>query len=115
MVTIDKTQIEADFGCAGFTDIQTRFVDYSSKQVFQCRALFFSDDRAGGYTVLAGNLPGVVSEGDDLAAAIRNIKEAFAASIESYMEAGETIPWEEVTNFDSDPVKQLHFAVEIDG
>ncbi len=115
MVTIDENQINADFDCAAVPAIQTRYIDYSSKQVYQCRALFFSDEQEGGYTVLAGNLPGVVSEGDDLADAIRNIKEAFAASVESYLEAGETIPWDEVTNFDCEPAKRLHFAVEVNG
>ena len=34
--------------------------------VCECRAAFVLDEDEGGYTVVARNLPGVVSEGDDL-------------------------------------------------
>ena len=105
MKTIDNTQANAD--------IKTEFRDYSGRKVFECRAFFFAEP-VGGYSVIASNLPGVVSEGDDLREAIANIKEAFAASVESYLEAGEVIPWKEVTDFDSDPAKQLYFTVSLD-
>ena len=43
----------------------------------------------GGYSICSLNLPGVASQGDTLDDAIRNIKEAFAGCVETYLENGE--------------------------
>ena len=40
-------------------------------------------------------LPGVVSQGKDESECIDNIKEAFGAVIEEYLESGESIPWQD--------------------
>jgi len=46
-----------------------------------------------GFSVYVAQLPGVVSEGDDAASALINIREAFLAAIESYREEQMPIPW----------------------
>ena len=61
--------------------------------VCECRAAFILDEEEGGYTVVARNLPGVVSEGDDMASAIENIKDAFREMVLSYKDANEEVPW----------------------
>lgn len=61
-------------------------------EVCECRAAFILDEEEGGYTVVARNLPGVVSEGDDLESAIENIKDAFREMILSFDDKKE-IPW----------------------
>ena len=50
-------------------------------------------DEVGGYVVSVAQLPGVVSEGDDFAEAIRNLVEAFRATIETYLAENMPIPW----------------------
>ena len=117
MVTIDKTTKNADRSCGRFPIIETRLVDYSNRKVLQCRALFFADPQGDGYTAIARNLPGVVSEGDNLAEAIANITEAFAESVLSYIEQGENIPWGETSDVmeDAVPVRELYLSVKIDG
>jgi predicted RNase H-like HicB family nuclease len=61
--------------------------------VCECRAAYIADEEEGGYTVVARNLPGVVSEGDDLESATENIKDAFREMVLSYQESKEDIPW----------------------
>jgi predicted RNase H-like HicB family nuclease len=51
------------------------------------------EDETGGYVVSVAQLPGVVSEGDDIAEAIRNLVEAFHATIETYLAENMPIPW----------------------
>ena len=116
MVTIDKTQ-KSIHACGRFPTVRTRFEDYSNRNVLQCKALFFADPNGDGFTVVARNLPGVVSEGDTLAEAIENITEAFAESVLSYIEQGENIPWGEASDVlaDTIPVRELYLSVKIDG
>jgi predicted RNase H-like HicB family nuclease len=78
--------------------IETKSYELKSLQEFQggvceCRAAFIVDEEEGGYTVVARNLPGVVSEGDDIESAIENIKDAFREMVLSYKDSGEEIPW----------------------
>ena len=62
----------------------------------------FTKEEDGGFSVVAANLPGVVSEGDTLADAIENIAEAFVGVIASYRESGEVIPWKRVKPYSKD-------------
>jgi predicted RNase H-like HicB family nuclease len=78
--------------------IESKPYELKSMQEFQggvceCRAAFIVDEEEGGYTVVARNLPGVVSEGDDLNSAIENIKDAFREMVLSYQDSKEEIPW----------------------
>lgn len=63
------------------------------ERTFVCHAVFYRDEENGGYTVVARNLPGVVSEGNDTAEAMTNIVAAFSGAIESYEACGMKIPW----------------------
>lgn len=56
-------------------------------------AILVADTEEGGYTVSIAQLPGVHSQGDDAASAIRNIVEAFRAVIASYKDKNKPIPW----------------------
>ena len=51
----------------------------------------------GGYTVIVPSLPGCVTYGDTIEAAIKMAKEAIELYIESLKEHGEAIPTEEET------------------
>ena len=79
--------------------IETKSFELKSLNVFhggdvcECRAAFILDEEEGGYTVVARNLPGVVSEGDDLESATENIKDAFREMVLSYQNGKEEIPW----------------------
>src|SRR4051812_13874508 len=58
---------------------------------FECRVLL-CPEVGGGYSAHAMRLPGVVSEGETEAKALDNIADAFQAAIQTYREAGESIP-----------------------
>jgi len=47
----------------------------------------------GGFVSFSPSLPGAVSQGDTVEEALKNLHEALAGCIESYVEAGESIPW----------------------
>ncbi|MDO8631108.1 MAG: type II toxin-antitoxin system HicB family antitoxin [Phycisphaerales bacterium] len=51
------------------------------------------EDEDGGYVASVAQLRGVVSEGDDVESAIRNLMEAFQATIETYIAEDMPIPW----------------------
>lgn len=51
----------------------------------------------GGYSTIAINLPGAGSCGDTEEESIANAKEAIEGVLESYMENGDPIPWQPVS------------------
>ncbi len=51
------------------------------------------DGRMGDFIAYCENLPGVVSQGISYEDAHKNLKEAFKATIESYLSDNKTIPW----------------------
>ncbi len=51
------------------------------------------EEPEGGYSAIAGNLPGVVSQGETKTEAMSNIYEAACGVIESYLSDGKPIPW----------------------
>jgi predicted RNase H-like HicB family nuclease len=59
---------------------------------YECRVILSPEDE-GGYSAHAVNIAGVVSEGNDIPDAIANIREAFAATLEYYLESQTAIPW----------------------
>ena len=63
--------------------------------VFECRVLLCPEEE-GGYSAHAIRLPGVVSQGETVQAALANISEAFRGAISLYMEQGSGIPWANV-------------------
>ncbi len=46
----------------------------------------------GGYTVTSPVLPELVTEGDTLDEAVRNVQDALAAAIETYEDLGKPLP-----------------------
>jgi antitoxin HicB len=50
-------------------------------------------ERGGGYSVIVPVLPGCASQGDTVAEALANVREALAAAIECYQAHNEPIPW----------------------
>jgi predicted RNase H-like HicB family nuclease len=85
----------------------------SLHDTFRLRAALFRD-ADGGFTVIAQNLPGVISEGHDLVDAVENVRDAFRQSIISYRESGQDVPWDEVL-FDDAPDFVFHLTVNVDG
>lgn len=65
--------------------------------VYECRVWLQPEDD-GGYSVRMPDLPGVVSEGDDIEDAIANIAEAFKGAAEVYLEDAACIPWRKEAN-----------------
>lgn len=53
----------------------------------------FSPDPEGGFCAYAVNLPGVAEDGDSYEEARDNLKDAFQAVIQTYLESGQPIPW----------------------
>jgi predicted RNase H-like HicB family nuclease len=64
------------------------------QNTYECRVLLCPEE--GGFSVHALTLPGAVSQGDNEAEALVNIREAIQAAIGEYKERGITIPWEPV-------------------
>jgi predicted RNase H-like HicB family nuclease len=56
-------------------------------------AILAEDEGSSGYVVSVAQLAGVVSEGENAEAAIKNLVEAFRATIETYIAEEMPIPW----------------------
>jgi antitoxin HicB len=54
--------------------------------------LVFEPQPEGGFTVTSPLLPELVTEGDSIEDALENVRDALAAVIEAYQEAGRTLP-----------------------
>ena len=54
--------------------------------------LLLTPQAEGGYTVTSPLLPELVTEGDSIAEALENVKDALAAVIEIYQEQGRPLP-----------------------
>ena len=63
-----------------------------SSKSYRCHILSVREEDCS-YSVVVLNLPGVGSCGDTEEEALRNANEAVCGAIESYLAAGETIPW----------------------
>ena len=62
-------------------------------RTYECRVLLCAEE-GGGYSAIATRLPGVASQGDTKENAIENITDAFQAAIQTYLDDGGKIPWE---------------------
>lgn len=60
---------------------------------FECRVVLCPEPE-GGFSAYATRLRGVVSQGDSIAEALDNIKEAFRGAIAVYLDDDQGIPWE---------------------
>lgn len=65
--------------------------------------VYLIPEEGGRYSVVAANLPGAVSQGDTEEEALANIAEALEGVIETYQEAGESIPWTDRPREKTDP------------
>ena len=54
--------------------------------------LLLTSQAEGGYTVTSPLLPELVTEGDSIAEALENVKDALAAVIEIYQDQGRPLP-----------------------
>jgi antitoxin HicB len=54
--------------------------------------LVFEPQPEGGYTVTSPLLPELITEGDSIADALENVRDALAAVIELYREFGRPLP-----------------------
>lgn len=59
---------------------------------YECRVLLCPEEEEG-FSAHALNIAGVVSEGDTINEALRNIADAFKATIEYHLESNTPIPW----------------------
>ena len=66
----------------------------TKKNCYRCHISLIKEDD-GGYSAIVLNLPGVGSCGDTEEEATGNVREAVSGAIESYLDAGEEIPWED--------------------
>jgi len=90
LVTVGADKFGGDMGAWKIGEWKTANSTESLGYCFDAR---FVEDEGGGYVVSVAQLPGVVSEGDDFAEAIRNLVEAFRATIETYLAENMPIPW----------------------
>jgi predicted RNase H-like HicB family nuclease len=61
-----------------------------------CFDAILTEAEEGGYVATVAQLHGVVSEGDEMESAIRNLIEAFQATVETYKAEKMPIPWNPV-------------------
>jgi antitoxin HicB len=54
--------------------------------------LVFEPQPEGGYTVTSPLLPELITEGDSVEDALENVRDALAAVVEIYREAGRNLP-----------------------
>lgn len=54
--------------------------------------LVFEPQPEGGYTVTSPLVPELVTEGDSVEDALENVRDAFAAVLEIYRDAGKALP-----------------------
>ncbi|MBI2827222.1 MAG: type II toxin-antitoxin system HicB family antitoxin [Planctomycetia bacterium] len=80
--------------------------------VYECRVLL-CEETGGGYSAHALRLPGVVSEGETVDDALRNIGEAFREALLAYKGAGAEVPWEDV-EVDSQGLKTTERWIRVD-
>jgi len=66
---------------------------YICKALIRYEPDYTSDNCNGYYVAYCENLPGVVTQGETYEEALSNLKDAFKAVIETYLEDGEKIPW----------------------
>jgi predicted RNase H-like HicB family nuclease len=64
--------------------------------LYRCPITLVREDD-GTFSAVAASLPGAGSCGDTVAEALANAKEALEAVIESYLAAGQPIPWRDET------------------
>ncbi len=55
-------------------------------------SLILAPQPEGGYTVTSPSLPGLVTEGDSLEAAVENARDALRATLELYEDTGRPVP-----------------------
>ena len=55
-------------------------------------SLILEPQPEGGYTVTSPSLPGLVTEGDSIEAAVENARDALRATLELYEDTGRPVP-----------------------
>jgi len=73
-------------------EVQLQYEILVDKKVYECR-VWITPDELGGFSAELVSLPGVVSEGDSEKEALSNLKDAFRAAIEAYVDLDQDIPW----------------------
>ncbi|PAY20548.1 hypothetical protein CKO51_05750 [Rhodopirellula sp. SM50] len=63
---------------------------------YEFQAVAIPDDDDGGFSISAIHYPGVISEGDTLSEAVKNVAEAFLAMLESRQSHGESMMYSEI-------------------
>lgn len=79
---------------------------------YRALAIVTRDDE-DSFTSICPSLPGAGSQGDSAEEAIENLKEALAGCIESYLEAGECIPWIREAGFGGDAEIKRWIVVDV--
>jgi predicted RNase H-like HicB family nuclease len=66
--------------------------DWRAQKAYRCHICFIPEEDSS-YSVIVLNLPGCGSCGQTKEEALKNVREAISGVIESYIVAGEEIPW----------------------
>ncbi len=93
-MTVAEPLIEERRGAEKTNFLKRDVWETCTSGTYVCRALLCPEEE-GGYSAHSLRLPGVVSQGDTKSEAIRNIAEAFAGALETYLAEG-SIPWSDV-------------------
>ncbi len=73
------------------------------ENAYQCRVWICPEEE--GFSAHADRLSGVVSEGETIEETLENVRDAFQAVIQSYLESDTAIPW-------SDDIEHPNDALE---
>ncbi len=81
-----------------------------SQKAYRCHVLLIKEEDAS-YSAVVLNLPGAGSCGTTEEEALHNVREAVQGAIESYLCAGEEIPWVDSFSVDIPPDAQHKWIV----
>ena len=93
MITEEMVEVSARHSPVADASSACKWKSYTEGPLYMFRALLCHKDETGTIIAYSSSLPGVVSQGKTENEALKNIAEAFAGVIESYLEASEEIPW----------------------
>lgn len=93
MVTADL--VEERQGSDRLTFAEIFRLEWFSGSTYECRAVV-CPEQDGGYSAHALRLPGVVSQGDTVDEAMKNLVEAFRGTIQVYRDEEQQIPWQDI-------------------
>ena len=96
-ITLQGPSVASQEDLARQPEVRANWIETASPRptIYHIAAHFNekADDEDESVTVYLVELPGVVSDGDDIEDALESIKDAFQCAVEVYRDHGEPVPW----------------------